>query len=496
MIPRRCSAISLPYNQFKHLRNFHNPTTRSLSSASTSSSPQQTHSSKASSYIEANKEWDDLALHYPLIHNPTGIAVHLVGVHHASRASVDRVHKVVSQLKPSVVALEMDIESMQRWNRILARNDNDDDGMTGSSTSRRKEKPKVVHLVNSSTISGMQSGSMTDLSVRDEDQARLSLRGFDATTTGMNVDSVTNSRNAVSHGNLFNLIINFLRRLPANIPIRHSQKIPNHPTTNTTQHSNPTNRLYETLNNAIKNSPSNTKNRQPTWITLLRSLFGRIKSSSVQVHDKLAQDAGTPHELRTALRLWGLFHPLERYYWIEMRDAVMTERIRKIVKALNDNGISSRRLGNGGGKVHASLGGAEKGRIDDKMVEAGSEEVVKLNRVPVVVAIVGKSHVFGIADLWERFVANERFSKSNGWMRGNGIVGLDSLMDNVPEDLMLDHKALLRARLHEESVKNAKATLQEKTEKKTIVEDEEGVFNEVIKSPSVQAAKRSFTYID
>jgi pheromone shutdown protein TraB len=59
------------------------------------------------SYLLAKQEWDQLALQPWMLHKQSGIKLWLVGVNHTSSASLSRVQKVIQQVQPHIVALEL-----------------------------------------------------------------------------------------------------------------------------------------------------------------------------------------------------------------------------------------------------------------------------------------------------------------------------------------------------------------------------------------------------
>ena len=77
-------------------------------------------------------------------------------------------------------------------------------------------------------------------------------------------------------------------------------------------------------------------------------------------------------EYSSHLQLWARFHPSTFYWFIGLRDAVMTERIRSVVMNLKRTAPAD---------------------LDSKTI----------------VVVVGKSHYFGIKQLWDRFVQDEKF---------------------------------------------------------------------------------------
>ena len=71
-------------------------------------------------YNKANRDWHTLALHYPLLHKQTGTQIHIIGVHHNSPASLDRVQTVIRYLKPSAVLIELHKKTLDY---VLAKSD-------------------------------------------------------------------------------------------------------------------------------------------------------------------------------------------------------------------------------------------------------------------------------------------------------------------------------------------------------------------------------------
>ena len=56
-------------------------------------------------YKLANQDWTTLALKFPI--SAQGKTIHLIGVHHKSRASVERVAELIPTIKPTLVCLEV-----------------------------------------------------------------------------------------------------------------------------------------------------------------------------------------------------------------------------------------------------------------------------------------------------------------------------------------------------------------------------------------------------
>ena len=102
----------------------------------------------------------------------------------------------------------------------------------------------------------------------------------------------------------------------------------------------------------------------------------------------LATDGASLDDYRRSISLFDIFFSKEKRILLDMRDAVMTSRIRKLVQVM-------------------AAEDCKKDALSGSASESGLE-----GRCRVILAVVGKPHVLGISRMWKERVENERFSQA------------------------------------------------------------------------------------
>ncbi|KAI9207633.1 uncharacterized protein BJ171DRAFT_493281 [Polychytrium aggregatum] len=125
-------------------------------------------------------------------------------------------------------------------------------------------------------------------------------------------------------------------------------------------------------------------NRALFWIAC-RAAFG-----TKNIPKLVAGDVVRLSEFGAYLKIWAVFHPALHYYWIMLRDAIMLANLRRVMQALYNTEQSN----------------------------------------PKIVVVVGKSHVFGMVEMWNEVLAKERFQKSPRSDRFAKILSSDTLPRN------------------------------------------------------------------
>ncbi|KAI9355035.1 hypothetical protein DFJ73DRAFT_825850, partial [Zopfochytrium polystomum] len=352
-----------------------------------------------------NAEWDALALTSPLIHFPTNTRIHLVGVHHThSQTSMARVKTAIETLKPKVVCLETTAE---RLAKSAAGSATAGLGLMGTDLRDNDGgRPRVLRYIASSTGADFSSGSSAAASANRQAPAVAgqeiaeAVRAAQALTPPAHIKAVDVPLAAVLDDD--NRDPRIARRLAASIPSADVAE-------SVDRYRAQVRRVKELYR--VHRPTASSKSISPFGVAMFRSLHawmlggarcllsywadalrrrvggGDADAAAAEVRDqiwmgRLRDDKGTVDDHRRSLALWGIFYPHERYAVVDLRDAVMTDRIRDLLGLL----AADRAARNASGR--APLGDPD-----------------------VIVAVVGKSHVFGMAALWDRFVAKQAAPK-------------------------------------------------------------------------------------
>ncbi|KAJ1554924.1 hypothetical protein HK405_003716 [Cladochytrium tenue] len=445
-----------------------------------SSRPQST------SAAAADSEWDDLALNRPLVHRQTNTRVHLVGIHHQSRASLARVRRVIGELRPSVVCLEVTpagladfVAKREIVDRVLGPSPGGGGGGGGDVV--RKPTLHVSKSVPAHGSGGEGGGSIRLTRTELNQLARIgvSQRDLDAgggahlrpnvLDWGLEVGEAVRAARAVPGARVRAIDVGLdtavsegaephrrdlaaeaaaaaaagggelaaarlaadralVRRVKEAYRLRRPQGAARRVSAFGTL-------VYRSVH-AWMTGGSATLARY--WAgaaaARLRGAWAWVTGRAVErggAEDqlewmgRLLRDAGSIEDHRRSLELWGIFFPLDRFRIMEIRDACMTERLRELAEVL---AAEEARSGDSGGGVGVGgPGGVSMSPVGRHQQQQNDQPPAK-----VIVAVVGKMHVFGIGRLWEKYVERQTFSFHKTVPR------LDDVVDRFPdlEDLL------------------------------------------------------------
>ncbi|KAJ3145778.1 hypothetical protein HDU86_000645 [Geranomyces michiganensis] len=356
-------------------------------------------------------EWSVLALDHPLVHEQTGIKIYLVGIHHNSPASLERVQQVIAEAKPVAVCLEVDSRRLRRFSAkadvVLGglRKPIQSPGSPGSrlpsrSTADRLDGVRAVTKPSSDDFATVNSAAFNTLTERDRSiLARLDMDPvlhLSPTHIHYGLEIGVAIRAAYAHDAV-------VRAMDI-----HPQVLLSDPT-----HSaliKDLVRRYRLL--PPPSSPSTM--RRTSWLArMLFWLVTRVSFGFRRNVDKESEaDVSSVRDHATYLRCWKAFYPTAYFWWLEIRNAGMVDQLRQCVIDVAKN----------------------KGLLDTQRSQQPPP--------PTIVAVVGKSHVFGIAEMWGDAIAREKFSLESGPvadrppLRGEEIISVDDLIiSTAAEDL-------------------------------------------------------------
>ncbi|KAI8803153.1 hypothetical protein BJ742DRAFT_777473 [Cladochytrium replicatum] len=286
---------------------------------------------------------------HPLVHGPTGTQLFLCGIHHSSPLSTIRVNRTISELRPQVVCLEVEADTMKQYlfkHSVLHKRSIESASSSNPDPSELSRE-QIWELVRGG-VSASQISSADGLRYGGE--------------IGAAVDS------ALACGAIVKCIdlhaSQWVRPIdPAIIDFKETVR-----------------RRYKVNPPRDRITPSTTvdedcKRRRMSWAG--RAVYS-IASYAIfrkDIDKHIESDFGTPHELALQARLESVLDPVAMYYLLHLRNAGMVERIREIVHSLASH----------------------------RETTDGSP--------PRIVAVVGKAHVLGMASLWGQFVENERVDR-------------------------------------------------------------------------------------
>ncbi|KAJ3039642.1 hypothetical protein HDV00_011986 [Rhizophlyctis rosea] len=140
-----------------------------------------------------------------------------------------------------------------------------------------------------------------------------------------------------------------------------------------------------------------------TWLFRMVSRFAFMGDKSFPFKERWfkARDVGKEAEMDVAtvkdhalfLRIWAAFHPSPYFWLMEVRNAGMVDGIRSCVRDVAE--------------AEGYLEGLPWPGEEDGVDETKKEDSERTP--PSIVVVVGKSHVFGMAELWKSILQEERF---------------------------------------------------------------------------------------
>ncbi|TPX62341.1 hypothetical protein PhCBS80983_g00546 [Powellomyces hirtus] len=356
-------------------------------------------------YIQSNAEWSVLALDHPLVHNQTGIRVYIVGIHHNSPASLERVEQVIAEAQPVAVCLEVDSHRLRRFSAkaeiVLGqyRDQANESDATSATTS-----PAYSHRVNYTPprLRGVRTvvqpnaahtNSAAFTSLTDRDREVLSRLDMDpahhlsATHIHYGLEMGVAIRAAYEHQAV-------IRAIDIHPDVLRSD--PTHSA------------LIRNLVQRYRLLPPPTRRTS----ALGRALFWLLTRASLGFRrnvDKEAEaDISSVQDHATYLRCWKAFFPSAYFWWLEVRNAGMVDQLRACVRDVAQS----------------------RGLLDANGVRKTTREPP-----PTIVAVVGKSHVFGIAEMWTDVVASEKFPLVKNpvpfQLKGEEIISVEELISST-----------------------------------------------------------------
>jgi pheromone shutdown protein TraB len=285
-------------------------------------------------YIKANQDWDTLALYHPLIHPKTNTKIHIVGVHHNSPASIHRVRMVIETLRPCGVLIELHKDSL---------------GYVKDKQAIMTEpyfKQQMEYLVD---------GRKEMIAPRPDDDV-LQFYGIDETEWQETILYGAEMAAAIETGNAMGSEMEYIDNSPNEL-----QDMLYYQTNDNI--AKRVQRQYRLYHHRYRSSPS-------LLGQVLYQLISLFVFRGVPVSRNIYQDFASIGEHKSHLQLWSRFHPSTWYWFVGLRDGVMTNRINTFVEQIPIK------------------------KIDDRLDSS------------TVVVVVGKAHYFGIKHLWNTFVCS------------------------------------------------------------------------------------------
>ncbi|KAI8894248.1 hypothetical protein BC833DRAFT_568512 [Globomyces pollinis-pini] len=285
-------------------------------------------------YRHWNAVWDTIALQKPLIHKPSGIHVHLVPVNHQSKASIERVDKTIRLLKPSVVCLEI---NDLNYGAVL----------------------KKANLMPDENVCKIQKAiKIVDSKKSIISDTKLNLHGFKNQDDDLYASEMATAlKTALEIGSC----VRFIDEDAESLMLK----------------SNSTNTVVQSAMQRFKLFAPNRNYGTSTIGSILYKLACWYTFKGKPIGKLIESDAISVAELNAHLHLWGMFHPQSFHYYVRLRDAVMTERLREILSFLHLNSNQHENRPNTNSKI--------------------------------IVVVIGKSHYFGIRMFFENFIQNDHF---------------------------------------------------------------------------------------
>ncbi|KAI8587395.1 hypothetical protein BDZ88DRAFT_240655 [Geranomyces variabilis] len=346
-------------------------------------------------YNQSNAEWSVLALDHPLVHEQTGIKVYLVGIHHNSPASLERVQQVIEEAKPVAVCLEVDSRRLRRFSakaEVVLGGLRKAAQPTGSSAKQLDGVRAVTKTSNDEfSTATVNSAALTALTERDRSiLARLDMDPvlhLSPTHIHYGLEIGVAIRAAYAHDAVVRAI---------DVHPRVLQSDPTHSA------------LIKDLVRRYRllPPPTSAATRRRTSL-VARMLFWLVTRLSFgfrrNVDMESEADVSSVRDHATYLRCWKAFYPGAYFWWLEVRNAGMVDQIRQCVLDVAKS----------------------QGLLDTRPSPQSP---------PKIVAVVGKSHVFGMAEMWSDVAAREKFPRvpnsaaNRPPLRGEEIISVDDLI--------------------------------------------------------------------
>ncbi|KAJ3006372.1 hypothetical protein HKX48_000157 [Thoreauomyces humboldtii] len=358
-------------------------------------------------YEISNAEWTVLSLDHPLVHKQTGIRVHLIGIHHQSPASVERVQQVIDEVKPVAVCLEVDSQRLgffaAKAELLLG------DHRTTSSTPDTDPRPARLRGVRTVVRPVPSSSIPTERTLTERDRKVMARLDMDP-------DAHLSSPARMHYGLEMGVAVRSAYEHDAVV-----RAIDVHPDALASALHSP---LVKHLVGRYRLLPPS--DRRASWIgRLLFWCVTKVAFGRRDVERESERDVSGVVDHATYLRCWKTFFPGAYFWYLEVRNAGMVDRLRDCVRDV----AASKGLLKGG------RGGRGAGREDPATI----------------VAVVGKSHVFGMSEMWEATVAKETFPliKDDAELpilRGEQVISVDDLLASssakpaVPTAMLMEEK--------------------------------------------------------
>ncbi|KAJ3183169.1 hypothetical protein HDU85_002195 [Gaertneriomyces sp. JEL0708] len=316
-------------------------------------SSSSTASTSSGKHSDVDEDWTSLTLRYPLTHLQTGINIYLCGVHHHSPSSLDRVRRVIQQLKPKALCLEVD---QKRWNNL---------GF-GS------------YMLNESGEPGLDLRPLKGVQTVDRSNPNYLNDEEDLNSPAIDCD----------YGAEMPLAHHLALRNDAKCVTRLIDQHPNtlsHPSSRT---------IVSSLIKKYSLKPSSVRPNLISRGLFKLLLFSSFGSRAVGIERKIGEDKAGVDDWKLYLRIWKTFHPRDWFWWVEARNAGMCEGITEAV----------RDLGYYYGRLDDGANAAAQRHTNDFQSEKNNG-----NSEMNIVVVCGKSHVFGLHELLATTLVRHRF---------------------------------------------------------------------------------------
>ncbi|KAJ3087135.1 hypothetical protein HK102_011734 [Quaeritorhiza haematococci] len=289
-----------------------------------------------------------------------------------SPASAKRVRKVIETVKPTVVTLELDYDRLviyQSKHRALQ-------PYMNRSTTPSPTTPSP-HILSASS----PSNRLDDFASNDGDidvLTRLYKHGIYYTSStfnyGMEVGAAIDAARSVGCRYIKAIDVHPDHLQPP-IVDRELQEFVDSLRQNYRYSLSPAPRFSTAMGKTLVQEPS------AIGRLLYRAiLWGVFRKNILK---DLLDDRATPLEYSAHSQIWSRFYPSAYHYWLDLRNAGMVERLKEIIYSLVDHDPRLQHI-NKPNHHHPP-------RTED-------------HSPPSIVAVVGKFHVFGMADLWKQHI--------------------------------------------------------------------------------------------
>jgi pheromone shutdown protein TraB len=280
------------------------------------------------------QEWTRLALDRPLIHRQTGLKIHVIGVHHNSKYSIQRVLHVLSELRPAMIGLEIDhsrIGFLSSKSRLLLRNSSSDE-----------DRPILI-------------SSTDDMTSQD----RLMAEQYGLDPSSESLQYALEMAAGLKAGKAMGSIIKLLD-VPPKILMENKA-------------SQETKKIIESAKIRFRLG-RHIPTRTSSLGSFLYNLAQRLAFKGINMQQQIDADRASLSDHAYQLQIWSRFYPTPYYWFLELRNAVMLENLFTSIQTMMFNGLD---------------------------IPSSS----KLN-ADTIALVVGKSHVFGLMEMWNQVLEN------------------------------------------------------------------------------------------